>query len=71
MFDHVILGQHRDRAGTVDAGRFQRLAQRRIPEDHRHVEFGRCRQEAIVLVALDDCYVIAGGGQVTDDADAE
>ncbi len=38
--DHVVLGQHRDRAGFVDAGGFQRLAQRGVAEDHRHVEFG-------------------------------
>ena len=25
---------------TVDAGRLQRLFHRRVPEDHRHVEFG-------------------------------
>ena len=37
--DHVVLGQHRDRAGVVDARRLQRLAQCRVAEDHRHVEF--------------------------------
>ena len=63
--DHVVLGQHRHRAGVVDAGRFQRLAQRRIAEDHRHLEFGRRRQEAVVLVALDHRDVVSGGGQVS------
>ena len=69
--DHVVLGQHRYRAGLIDAGRFQRLAQRRVPEDDRHVEFGRRRQEAVVLVAFDDCDVAAGRREVTDHADTE
>ena len=38
--DHVVAGQHRDRAGFVDAGRLQGLAQRGVAEDHRHVQFG-------------------------------
>ena len=62
--DHVVLGQHGHRAGDVDARRLERLAQRRVSEDHRHVEVGRRGQEAVVVVTLDDRDVVSGGVQV-------
>ena len=64
------MGHHSHSAGAIDARRFQRLAHRRVSENHRHIEFGHGRQEAVVLVLLDDQDVVSGGGQITDDADA-
>ena len=61
--DHVVTGQHRHRAGTVDACRLQRLNQRRVAEDHRHVECARRRQEPVVLVDFDDRDVVSRSGR--------
>ena len=62
--DHVVASQHRDRAGAIDPGRLQRLAQRGVAEDDRHVEVAHGGQEAVLLVLFDHRDLVAGGGQV-------
>ena len=41
MFFMSSLGHNRHSAGAFDTRRFQRLAHRRVAENHRHVEFGQ------------------------------
>ena len=69
--DHVIGRQHRDRASLLDARGLQRLAQRGVAEDHRHVESVGGGQVAVVVVAIDHRHVVTGGVQIADHPDAE